>query len=119
MINDIIQGLKDFINWLLGPWFFEAIFYAVISFLNFILGIILYPFSVLIKAYLPELDSALGAVAHSLSYAGTYAAWIIDSFGIPPAIISILGIFYAFKYGVTFIAWSSKLILKWKNAIWS
>jgi hypothetical protein len=106
-MNSILQG-----DFMLGT--FQVIMAVSITVVN----IILYPFGLLVKTFIPNLDAGLIALSDYFDYATTYMAWILNAFAVPTAVVAMVASYYLFVFSVTFGTWSVKLILKWRQAIW-
>ncbi len=98
--------------------FFMGLFQLIMAVLVTIVNILLYPFGLLIKATIPSLDTGLAALADYFDYAGTYIAWVLNAFAVPSPVVIMLVSYYTFSYGITITAWTVKLIIRWKQAIW-
>jgi hypothetical protein len=98
--------------------FMLSLFQLFMAVVITIVNIILWPFSQLIAASMPALDSGFQQLADYFTYATTYMAWILNAFAVPAMAITIIAAFYLFNFTVTITAWTVKLIIKWKQAIW-
>lgn len=96
-----------------------GIFQLLMSLVLTIVSIILYPFGLLIKQFLPDVDSALSALSEYFVYVAQYMGWILDALLVPKIVITMIVTYYLFRFSVTFGAWGIKLVLKWKKAIWA
>lgn len=101
-MSDILSG--DFLQTLIN-----AIFELLIVLAN----IILYPFSLLIAEFFPEVDGALESIAAMFEYASTYVGWAISLMGIPPLILTLMIGYFVFTITVGLAIWSIKVALKW------
>lgn len=106
-INDIFSG-----NFLIG------LFKILMGVLVTIVNVILYPFGLLIAQFMPALDEGLSLLAQYFDYATTVLSWVINAFAIPKLAISLMASYYLFAFSTTFGAWTIKLIIRWKQAIW-
>lgn len=95
-----------------------GIFQVIMALVVTIVNLILYPFSLLISEFIPDLDNALSALADYFNYAGTYMGWLLNALAVPAAVVTMVAAYYLFSYSVTFGAWAVKLMIKWKKAIW-
>lgn len=111
MIEDLIQSI-------LAGDFLLALFNIILAVVSGIVSVILWPFGVLIEAFLPELNTGLESISQIYTYASTYLSWILNAVGIPAVAITMIAAYYIFSFTITFTAWSLKLLLKWKKAIW-
>lgn len=96
----------------------NGIFTLVMAFVSSLVSIILYPFSLIVKNVMPDLDTALSALGQYFEYAGTYLAWLLDALAIPSIVVTMIAAYWLFVFTTTFGAWSVKLILKWKKSLW-
>lgn len=108
------EAINTFVN---GD-FLLGLFQLVMAVLVTIVNVILYPFGLLIKATIPSLDAGLTALAGYFDYAGTYMAWVLNAFAVPAVVVVMLVSYYTFSYGITIAAWTIKLVIRWKQAIW-
>lgn len=101
-MDTILQGdiLQNIIN---------AIFQLLIVLAN----IILYPFSLLVRQFFPNIDGALTAIADMFDLAATYVGWAISLTGIPPIILTLVIGYYVFTITIGLATWTIKLALKW------
>lgn len=95
-----------------------GIFQVIMALVVTIVNLILYPFSLLINQFVPDLDQALAALAGYFNYAGTYMGWLLNALAIPGIVVTMIAAYYLFSYSTTFGAWAVKLMVKWKQAIW-
>ena len=98
---------------------FMAIFQMLLAVLSTIVSAILWPFSILIKQYLPDLDALLSSIGEYYQLAAQHLGWLINALGIPGVVLTLAAAFYVFKFAVTFTAWGVKLIIQWKKAVWA
>lgn len=96
----------------------SGIFTLVMAFVSSLVSLILYPFGLIVQTVMPDLDEALTALGQYFEYAGTYIAWLLDALAIPGIVVTMVAAYYLFVFTTTFGAWSIKLILKWKKALW-
>lgn len=109
----------EFWNSLLSGDILTALFQLLLAVLSSIVSVILWPFSLLIKQFMPEFDAGLASIADYYVIAAQYMGWLVNALGIPGFVLSLLAAFYLFKFSVTFIAWGVKLMIQWKKAVWA
>lgn len=112
------MNVDDIMDSFVNGDFLLAIFKLIFGIVVFIVNILLWPFSMIIKEFIPDLDAALTAFASYFELAGQYMAWVINAFAFPTLALTLIVGYYTFAYGSTFAVWAVKLIIKWKSAIW-
>lgn len=111
MITDLIDGILDsgFLNGLIN-----LIFQIVIG----LTKVIIYPFGILVKTFLPDLDNALINISTYLDYVGSGIGWAKSAFAIPNTVIALIIAYAVFSFYLPFQLWALKLALSWKKALW-
>jgi len=94
-----------------------ALIQAFLAVVGTIIAVILYPFSILIETFLPELNDGLASIASLFTYADTYMAWLLNAFAIPSTAIVLISAYYLFTFTVSISTWGIKLVLQWKKAL--
>lgn len=92
-------------------------FEIFIGAVNWLVSIIVWPISVLIKQFIPEVDTALGNISAWLLHATDYAGWVIDAFAIPKAVIVLVVAYFTYTLTSSFTAYAIKQALKWYKAL--
>ena len=77
----------------------------------------MWPISVLIKQYIPEVDTALSDISKWLLHATDYAGWIIDAFAIPKVVIVLVVAYFTYTLTTSFTAYAIKQALQWYKAL--
>lgn len=96
--------LSDIINWLL-------------AIVNSIVAVVFAPISLLIHNLLPGIEGLFTNISAWLLYATTYVGWVIDAFGIPSIVLSVVASYYVYKVGSSFAVYGLKLAVKWYEAL--
>lgn len=109
---------EDAVDQIMHGDFLLGLFQVLMAVIVSIMNLILYPFSLLIKTYMPSLDQGLTALADYFDYAGHYMAWLLDAFAVPSIVVTMVAAYYLFVFTVTMSAWTIKLVIKWKGALW-
>ena len=109
---------QEAINTIMNGDILLGIFQIIMSVVVTIVNLILYPFSLLIEQFIPDLDQALLSLAGYFNYAGTYMGWLLNALAIPAIVVTMVASYYMFSFSTTFGAWLVKLMIKWKQAIW-
>jgi hypothetical protein len=99
--------------------YIQALIQAVFAVISGLITIILYPFSILISTFIPDLDQGLAAIAEMFNYAATYIGWIMNAFAIPGVAIALISSYYLFTFTVSLGTWGIKLVLAWKKALFT
>lgn len=96
----------------------------IISVVNILIGavnglaaIMLAPFAALISAAIPGVDAFFGAIPTWLNYATTYVGWVIDAFGIPSVVITMVVLYYTFTLTTSLAVYGVKLGIRWYEAL--
>lgn len=110
--------MSEFLESIINGSFFMAIIEIILQIIVVIINILIWPFGLLIKSILPDIDQAMDAIADYFDLAGTYISWLLNALAIPPVVISLVVGYYIFAFTVTFGAWLIKLLIKWKQALW-
>jgi len=97
--------------------YLQALIQAFLAVVGTVIAVILYPFSLLIETFIPELNDGLSAIAQLFTYADTYMAWLINAFAIPSTAIILISTYYLFAFSVSIGTWGVKLVLQWKKAL--
>lgn len=108
----------DFWNSILRGDYLLALFQLILGVVITIVNIIIWPFSVLISTLFPSLDGVFAAISQYFTYAAQYMAYILDMVGLPAIAVTLIAAYYFFTWTVTFAAWSIKLLIKWRKALW-
>lgn len=97
--------------------FLTSMMGLLIGTINKLIAIVLAPISALIAASIPGIDTMFAQVAAWLNYATTYVGWVVDAFGIPPIVCTIVVLYYTFVFTSSFSVFSIKLGIKWYGAL--
>lgn len=95
----------------------NKILIGIISLISSLVNVILSPIDSIITANLPGLSSALNSFSTFLGYISNGIGWVIDSFAIPSAVISLIVAYYIFKLTVPLLIYTIKLIIKWYDKL--
>lgn len=85
--------------------------------INWIVSIIIWPISMLIKQYFPPIDSALTSMATWIGHLTDYAGWVLNAFGIPAIVITLVVAYYTYTLGTSFAAFAIKQAIRWYKAL--
>lgn len=89
----------------------------LIGAINGLIGILLYPLSAFIATLIPGADAFFSAIPAWLDYATTYVGWVIDAFGIPSIVLTMVVLYYTFTLTSSLGAYGVKLFVKWYDAL--
>lgn len=95
----------------------SSILALLLDAVNKMIALVLAPISAAIYALLPEVDSMFAQVGAWLNYATTYVGYVVDAFGIPAIVCSIVVLYYTFVVSSSFAVYAFKLGLKWYGAL--
>lgn len=109
---------EDALDSILSGDFLLGLFQILMAVLVTIVNLILWPFGLIISAFMPSLDQGLTQLSQYFDYAAQYMAWILNAFAVPSLAIAMVASYYLFTYSATFATWTVKLIIRWKQAIW-
>jgi len=90
---------------------------VLIGAVNGLVAIILAPLSALIATLIPGADAFFSAIPTWLNYATTYVGWVIDAFGIPTIVITMVVLYYTFTLTSSLLVYGVKLSIKWYEAL--
>lgn len=93
--------------------FLMALFMAILALLITIVNIVLYPISLLISTFIPDLNQGLLAISDYFQMASTYLAWGINLVAIPSAVFIVVIAYYSMVLVLNIIVWVGKLALIW------
>lgn len=89
----------------------------LIGAVNGLVAIILAPIALLIHTLIPGADSFFAAIPTWLNYATTYVGWVIDAFGIPSIVITMVVLYYTFTLTSSLGVYGIKLAVRWYNVL--
>lgn len=95
----------------------RQVFEIIIGAINWLVSIIVWPISLLIKQFLPDVDTALGDIGTWLLHATDYAGWVIDAFAIPKVVIVLVVAYFTYTLTTSFSAYAIKQAIKWYKAL--
>lgn len=95
----------------------NAILKGIMSLIIGLVGILLTPIDLAIKAALPDLSSALSSVGAYFSLALQNIGFCISLTGLSTTAISIIILYYTFKLTVPLVFSTIKLALKWYDKL--
>lgn len=105
--------MNDFFDYILNSNFLASLFELLIDVMIGLVQLILLPFDLLIKNYIPELNDLLFTINDVFVMVGHYTGWAISALAIPGTVISLVLLYYTFDLTVSIASWSYKIVLKW------
>lgn len=107
------MDLNGFFETIMNASWLQDIFFLIMQVVMGLVGILLLPFSLVIKTFMPEMDSALANIEPMFNYASTYTGWIISAFAIPSIVITLMVSYYSFVVLAKLGVWGGKLAIRW------
>lgn len=90
---------------------------SIITFISSVLEIILLPIDLLITALLPDLANTFASIYAFFEIIFSNIGFAIDLLAVPPAVISLMIIFFTFKLTLPIQVYMFKLVLNWYDKI--
>lgn len=97
MINSLINGIMDFIIYLID--------------------IILIPLDLLIESLLPDISNVISYISSFFIYIGNLVPWVISYFGLNQEILSLIVLYFTFKLTAPITVRTIKMAVKWYNVL--
>ena len=95
----------------------NAILKGIMNLIIGLVGVLLSPIDLAIRAALPDLSTAFAAIGSIFSYASSSIGWAISLSGLSSSAISLLILYYTFKLTLPITFATIKLAIKWYDKI--
>lgn len=111
------MDVQDFLDGLLNAQWLQDFLQFLIGVVMVLTNIVLLPVNAFISTFFPDVDELLQTIPAIFENAGTYLAWIFSAFALPPAVITLVTLYYGYVLIVPVALWGFKLGIKWYKAI--
>lgn len=82
-----------------------------------LIEIVLYPIDLIIKTFLPSLDTCLTYIGSVFNYVSDFIPWVVSYLGLPQDVLEIIVSFIIFRVSLPLAVMAVKLCIKWYNAL--
>lgn len=90
-----------------------GIFNVIISLVNVVMA----PIDLLVKQFLPDLSTALGAIGGMFNLVGNVLGFVVSLTGLSSTALSLIVMYYTFKLTVPILVATIKQAIRWYNAL--